>query len=102
MSLLLDRDVVRNQGKWNSIDVTIKIIDKDSIVINTNLRLEVKAMRDVRHQNLVSFVGACCDSPNMCILMQTAPKGSLDDILSVGSLQLDWNFKYSLLKVQYC
>ena len=76
------------------------MIDKDSIAINTPLRLEVKAMRDIRHQNLASFVGACCDTPNLCILMQTAPKGSLDDILSASSIQLDWNFKYALLKVR--
>lgn len=63
------------------------------------MRLEVKAMRDVRHPNLVNFVGACCNSPHVCILMQLVPKGSLDDILAMGYLQLDWKFKYSLLKV---
>ena len=79
--------------------MAIKMLDKDSVMANTQQRLEVKAMRDIRHNNLASFVGACCDSPNVCILMETAPKGSLDDILSMGTLQLDWNFKYSLLKV---
>ena len=91
--------MVRNQGRWNDVDVAIKMLDKDSVIANTQQRLEIKAMRDIRHNNLASFVGACCDSPNVCILMETAPKGSLDDILSMGTLQLDWNFKYSLLKV---
>ena len=66
--------MVRNQGKWNGIEVAIKMINKDSVPITTQLRLEVKAMRDIRQQNLASFVGACCDSPNACILMETAPK----------------------------
>ena len=92
------RNVVRNQGKWNGAEVAIKMLDRDTVVANTQIRLEIKAMRDIRHNNLTSFIGACCDSPNVCILMETAPKGSLDDILSMGSLQLDWNFKYSLLK----
>ena len=95
------RNVVRNQGKWKGADVAIKMLDKESVVANTQQRLEVKTMRDIRHNNLASFVGACCDAPNVCILMETAPKGSLDDILSMGTLQLDWNFKYSLLKVSY-
>ncbi len=93
------RVLVHNQGKWNDIEVYVKRIDKDTVSMSTVLRLEVKAMRDIQHPNLVNFVGACCDSPHLCILMQVAPKGSLDDILAIGYLELDWNFKYSLLKV---
>lgn len=88
-----------NQRRWNGVDVTIKEVKKDSIVLNTQQRIEVKEMRDIRHNNLVSFVGACIDAPHICILMESAPKGSLDDIIGTGTLQLDWNFKYSLLKV---
>ena len=91
--------MVRNQGKWKGAEVAIKMLDKESVIANTQQRLEIKAMRDIRHNNLASFVGACCDAPNVCILMECAPKGSLDDILSMETLQLDWNFKYSLLKV---
>ena len=79
--------------------MVIKMLDKDSVPITTQQRLEVKAMRDLRHNNLAAFIGACCESPNVCVLMEGAPKGSLDDILSTNSIQLDWNFKYSLLKV---
>lgn len=34
-------------------------------------------MRDIRHDNLTPFMGACVDSPNICILFQYCPKGSL-------------------------
>lgn len=37
-------------------------------------------MRDVRHDNLAQFMGACVDSPNICILFQYGPKGSLQVI----------------------
>lgn len=93
------RDVVRNQGKWSGHEVAIKLLDKDSVSVNMQLRLDVKAMRDIRHKNLAAFVGACCDSPNVCVLMELGPKGSLDDLLSSDTLNLDWNFKYALLKV---
>lgn len=93
------RDVVRNQGKWNNQEVAIKLLDRDSVPVNLQLRLDIKAMRDIRHKNLAAFIGACCDSPNVCVLMELGPKGSLDDLLSSESLNLDWNFKYALLKV---
>ena len=97
----ISRDVVRNQGKWSGHEVAIKLLDRDAVPVNMQLRLEVKAMRDIRHKNLAAFVGACCDSPNVCILMELGPKGSLDDLLSSDSLNLDWNFKYALLKVSH-
>lgn len=37
-------------------------------------------MRDVRHDNLAQFMGACVDNPNICILFQDCPKGSLQVI----------------------
>lgn len=54
------------------------MINKESVgPINTQMRLEVKKMRDLRHVNVASFVGACCDSPNICVLMEVAPKVNL-------------------------
>lgn len=78
--------------------MAIKLLDRDTVSVNMQVRLEVKEMRDIRHKNLAAFIGACCDSPNVCILMELGPKGSLDDLLSSDSLNLDWNFKYALLK----
>lgn len=40
--------------------------------------LLVFQMRDLRHDNLVQFIGACVDSPNICIVTQYCPKGSLE------------------------
>lgn len=41
-------------------------------------------MRDVHHDNLAQFMGACVDTPNICILFQYGPKGSLQ--VNYGSL----------------
>ncbi|XP_033100720.1 speract receptor-like [Anneissia japonica] len=54
-------------------------------------------MRDIRHDNLCVFVGACIDSPNMAILMKYAAKGSLQDILENDEIKLDNMFVSSLL-----
>ena len=61
------------------------MLNRESVHLTTQQRLEVKAMRDIRHQNLASFVGACCDSPNVCILMESAPK-----VCVVGWIRMCW------------
>lgn len=34
-------------------------------------------MRDVQNEHLTRFVGACTDAPNICILTEYCPRGSL-------------------------
>ena len=34
-------------------------------------------MRDIRHDNLTPFIGACVESPNICVISQYCSKGSL-------------------------
>ena len=102
MLVYICRDIVRNVGKWNGIDIVFKKLEKETVSTNMAIRLEVKAMRDLRHHNIINFVGCCVECPNVGVLMELAPKGSLDDLITNESVKLDWNFKYSLLKVLSC
>ena len=34
-------------------------------------------MREIRHDNLTPFIGACVESPNICVISQYCSKGSL-------------------------
>lgn len=54
-------------------------------------------MKDIHHEHLVKFYGACVDPPNACILTEYCPKGSLQDILENEQIKLDWMFKISLM-----
>lgn len=54
-------------------------------------------MRDVTHENTVRFIGACIECPTVLILTEYCPKGSLKDVLENEALQLDWNFRMSLI-----
>uniref|UniRef100_A0A8D2CHT8 Guanylate cyclase n=1 Tax=Sus scrofa TaxID=9823 RepID=A0A8D2CHT8_PIG len=63
---------------------------------NAGSRLTLSGMRDVQNEHLTRFVGACTDPPNICILTEYCPRGSLQDILENESITLDWMFRYSL------
>ncbi|KAG9353645.1 hypothetical protein JZ751_011767, partial [Albula glossodonta] len=54
-------------------------------------------MRDVQFNHLTRFIGACIDPPNICIVTEYCPRGSLQDILENESINLDWMFRYSLI-----
>ncbi|TSL28199.1 Atrial natriuretic peptide receptor 2 [Bagarius yarrelli] len=54
-------------------------------------------MRDVQFNHLTRFIGACIDPPNVCIVTEYCPRGSLQDILENESINLDWMFRFSLI-----
>ena len=48
---------------------------------------EVAIMRKVRHRNVVQFIGACTQKPNLCIVFEFMAGGSIfDHMRKVGSL----------------
>ncbi|XP_070555138.1 speract receptor-like [Ptychodera flava] len=84
-------------GTWRGNICAIKVVNKDRINLTRSLRTELKIMRDIHHDNVCKFIGACIDSPNICILMEYAPKGSLQDILENDDMKLDNMFLASLI-----
>lgn len=43
-------------------------------------------MRKVRHKNVVQFIGACTRKPNLCIVFEYMPGGSVYDYIRRVSL----------------
>ncbi|KAM7138460.1 atrial natriuretic peptide receptor 1 [Macrochelys suwanniensis] len=76
--------------------VAVKHINRKRIEMTRKVLFELKHMRDVQNEHLTRFVGACTDPPNICILTEYCPRGSLQDILENESITLDWMFRYSL------
>ncbi|XP_052224887.1 atrial natriuretic peptide receptor 1-like [Dreissena polymorpha] len=68
-----------------------------SISLDRAFMLEMKHMRDITCQNLTRLIGVCPDTNNVCILTEYCSRGSLQDILQNESIQLDWDFKLSLI-----
>lgn len=94
---LYQRQLFTLVGTWKSNIVAIKKINKRSIELTREIKMELKQIRDIRHDNLTQFIGACVDSPNICILFQYCPKGSLQDILENEDVKLDNMFVTSLV-----
>ena len=65
--------------------------------LSRKLLMEFKTMKDLQHDHITRFAGACVDPPNYCIVTEYCPKGSLEDILENEKIKLDKMMKYSLL-----
>merc|ERR1719487_3195089 len=57
-------------------------------VILKDLAKEVESFRHLRHKNLVTFIGACLEIPNPCLVTEYMPGGSLHHLLHVRQQRL--------------
>uniref|UniRef100_A0A8C6NP91 Guanylate cyclase n=1 Tax=Nothobranchius furzeri TaxID=105023 RepID=A0A8C6NP91_NOTFU len=89
--------VFAKTGYYKGNIVAIKYTNCKRIELNRKTLFELKHMRDVQNEHLTRFIGACIDPPNVCIITEYCPRGSLQDILENDSITLDWMFKYSLI-----
>eukprot|EP00931_Biecheleriopsis_adriatica_P027256 TRINITY_DN1641_c0_g1_i1.p1 TRINITY_DN1641_c0_g1~~TRINITY_DN1641_c0_g1_i1.p1 ORF type:complete len:772 (+),score=106.15 TRINITY_DN1641_c0_g1_i1:171-2318(+) len=80
------------RGTTKGQEVAIKQLYWDNTVlpqvIIQDLTREIESFRHLRHKRLVSFVGACLEVPNLCIVTEYAPGGSLHHLLHVRKLRL--------------
>ncbi|CAK1545472.1 unnamed protein product [Leptosia nina] len=97
MSLAGDRQIYAPCAFYKGCRVAIKKVDKQRIDLTRPLLLELKKMKDLEHDHLARFYGACVDPPHCCLLTEYCPKGSLQDILENDTIKLDWMFKVSLM-----
>ncbi|OVA15499.1 Protein kinase domain [Macleaya cordata] len=76
---------------WNGREVAVKkFLDQDfSGDALDEFRSEVRIMRRLRHPNVVLFLGAVTRPPNLSIVTEFLPRGSLYRILHRPNCQLD-------------
>ncbi|KAK3911861.1 Atrial natriuretic peptide receptor 2 [Frankliniella fusca] len=63
----------------------------------TSVTFRCGQLKDIHHDHLARFYGACLDPPMPCVLIEYCPKGSLQDILENDQFKLDSMFRYSLM-----
>ena len=85
------------RGQWRETDVAVKkFLDQElGANIVSQFRKEVTIMQRLRHPNIVQFIGACTQPPDLCIVTQFIPRGSLFKILhrSNSGVHLDYRRK---------
>ncbi|KAJ6759863.1 MAP KINASE KINASE KINASE-LIKE PROTEIN [Salix purpurea] len=78
-------------GDWHGTEVAVKrFLDQD--ITGESLeefRSEVRIMKRVRHPNVVLFMGAVTRAPNLSIVTEFLPRGSLYRLLHRPNNQLD-------------
>ncbi|GAB0098027.1 Guanylate cyclase [Sergentomyia squamirostris] len=75
----------------------IKKVQKKYVDITRDMKKELKLIRDLRHDNICAFIGACTDSPNICIITEYCNRGSLKDVLENEDVKLDNMFTASMV-----
>ena len=77
--------------------VAIKRIKLHRVSLNRHLLIELKQIKELQHDNLVRFYGACLDPVYPMLVTEYCPRGSLQDILEEDEMKIDWNFRQSLM-----
>ncbi|XP_034020171.1 atrial natriuretic peptide receptor 1-like [Thalassophryne amazonica] len=82
-------------GIYDGQMVAIKRIQTKTFCLSKTIRQEVKQVRELDHPNLCKFVGGCVEVPNVAIVTEYCPKGSLNDVLLNEEVPLNWGFRFS-------
>ena len=87
------------RGSYCGQDIAIKIlrgVDNNTQQFREFLQ-EVAIMRKVRHKNVVQFIGACTQKPNLCIVFEYMNGGSVYDyIRKVGQLRVTTVLRFAM------
>ncbi|GFQ05389.1 serine/threonine-protein kinase ctr1 [Phtheirospermum japonicum] len=79
------------RGEWNGTEVAVKKFMKQDISGDAleQFKCEIEIMLRLRHPNVVLLMGAVMQPPNMSILTEFLPRGSLYKLLHRPSIRID-------------
>ncbi|XP_037958924.1 guanylate cyclase 32E [Teleopsis dalmanni] len=86
-----------NIGLYRGNIVAMKKVHKKSVDITRAIRKELKQMREIRHENIINFIGVSIDHGSVIIFTTYCARGSLEDVLANDDLHLDHMFVSSLV-----
>ncbi|XP_019053787.1 PREDICTED: serine/threonine-protein kinase STY46-like [Nelumbo nucifera] len=71
------------RGVYSGEDVAVKVLRSGHLneTLEIEFDQEVRILREVQHRNVVRFIGACTKRPELCIVTEFMPGGSLYDFL---------------------
>lgn len=82
-------------GTWQGTTVAVKKLPAHKIneEFLREFAREANLMKTLRHPNVLQFLGASLDPPDICIVTEYMPKGSLNRILHDPTIELTWEMK---------
>ena len=69
--------------------VAVKVLTMRHIEMTRDVKKELYMMKELSHDNLNRFIGACIESPLVCIVMHFCSRGSLKVSIRIYDLDLD-------------
>ncbi|CAF1248529.1 unnamed protein product [Rotaria sordida] len=84
-------------ARYNGDLVEVKQLHIGPLSLRTKVMRELRQLKDLRHENLNTFLGLYIDQNAPALIFEYGDRGSLEDILKKEEIKLDWNFKWSML-----
>eukprot|EP00004_Rigifila_ramosa_P019746 TRINITY_DN5057_c0_g1_i2.p1 TRINITY_DN5057_c0_g1~~TRINITY_DN5057_c0_g1_i2.p1 ORF type:complete len:551 (-),score=115.77 TRINITY_DN5057_c0_g1_i2:48-1700(-) len=83
------------KGTWHGTEIAVKKLHMSYQSLTTaaakDIAEEMALHSNLRHPNIIAFLGACVVPPNICICMEYMPRHSLYEVLhSQEGVKLDW------------
>lgn len=72
-------------GSFKGTIVSIKQIFKKNVDINRTLKKQLQLRKELNHDNVNRFIGACVDPPHLYIVTQFCARGSLSVRLCINN-----------------
>ncbi|VDO02265.1 unnamed protein product [Rodentolepis nana] len=82
---------------FNGINLHIKALELPSVTLKAKTIEHLRVLRDIRHENLNLFIGCYLDADSFSVVYEECSRGSLMSVLATEAINLDWEFKLSLI-----
>jgi len=88
-----------NKAMYSNTLVALKqVMKKHFGIVTRDLMIEMKKLRDMRDEYIVSVVGLCIDLDSSWLIMEDCSKGTLESVLEDETTELDSNFKLNMIE----
>eukprot|EP00002_Diphylleia_rotans_P006635 TRINITY_DN159_c0_g1_i7.p1 TRINITY_DN159_c0_g1~~TRINITY_DN159_c0_g1_i7.p1 ORF type:complete len:2480 (-),score=532.94 TRINITY_DN159_c0_g1_i7:244-7683(-) len=87
------------KGTWRGTEVAIKRLNFEKITKGAikEFESEVSIMVELRHPNVVLYMAACVEPPNLCIVSELMTRGSLYDIIHNEQIEMTLDMQMGFL-----
>nr|CAH8838712.1 unnamed protein product [Trichobilharzia regenti] len=86
-----------NVARYNNGLIYIKKLDLNNAALKSKFLDHIRLLREIRNENVNQLIGCYVDLTALCLAFDHCTRGSLRDIIKKESINLDWEFKLSLV-----